>query len=276
MLLWSLPQGRAQIQGHQEAVWPCARGHGAGPGEERPGAKEQGARGRRGNAGAHPQPQSLQAPGPRLCTAGETHRLQIVLPVSSSRWRWHPTAATTAERGTHLKHAALNLHFALPLCFWQINVLQAKKKFEILDAVSCPDPWAPISWCSLLMSVSDMHLWCISTILVSPADAVLHACPVHTVPAGLSHPGWDRSLHEKAGCAGETKPTKSHANRENTHSHLFYDCMQHSTVAFMDFNQVLVSSRWLLQDVVSCCFMNAPFKGEVTLEKDSWLQRIRS
>lgn len=55
---------------------------------------------------------------------------------------------------------------------------------------------------------------------VSPADAVLHACPVHTVPAGLSHPGWDRSLHEKAGCAGEAKLTnQSHTQTEKMHIH---------------------------------------------------------
>lgn len=66
-------QGCAEIQGHQEAVWPGARGHGAGTGEERPGTQEQGARGRRGHTGPHPQPQSLQAPGPGLRTTGEKH-----------------------------------------------------------------------------------------------------------------------------------------------------------------------------------------------------------
>lgn len=36
---------------------------------------------------------------------------------------------------------------------------------------------------------------------VSPRpDAVLHACPVLAVPAGLQPPGSDRPVHEETGC----------------------------------------------------------------------------
>lgn len=88
--------------------------------------------------------------------------------------------------------------------FWQINVLQAKKKFEILDAVSLIMPFHHLSM-NFIISVSIVFMR--DRILMSAsADAVLHARPVHAVPARIQHPGWDRPLHEKTGCAGESEP----------------------------------------------------------------------
>lgn len=61
--------------------------------------------------------------------------------------------------------------------FWQINVLQAKKKFEILDAVSH-------MWSFYYLSV--LCVWfTFDCILIPPADVVFHACPVHIIPTRI-------------------------------------------------------------------------------------------
>lgn len=129
---------------------------------------------------------------------------------------------------------------------------------------------------------------------VSPADAVLHACPAHTVPAGLSHPGWDWSLHEKAGCAGEAKLTnQSHAQIDKMHIHdsfvtaFLFSIVQHPPLnnspciglLSMVVGDSKTQNERLKAHVAGRCellFVNAPFKGEVILEKDSWSQCISS
>lgn len=88
--------------------------------------------------------------------------------------------------------------------FWQINVLQAKRKFEILDAVSLIMPFHHLI-ANFIISVCIVFM-CDCILMSASADAVLHARPVHAVPARIQHPGWDRPLHEKTGCAGESEP----------------------------------------------------------------------
>lgn len=78
------------------------------------------------------------------------------------------------------KHSSIQpKHDSFPLCCWQINVLQAKKKFEILDAVSSPHVSPLISnqcCCICFAYVCQIHVW--SPCGVCLGEGLVTQCPL--------------------------------------------------------------------------------------------------